>query len=358
MKTIPFSAEREDSKLDEEAAKWIIRCETTPDATESREFKAWLKTSQAHRKAYERQLHTWSMLDSLSQEAPAGDRTPNPDLLIKHRTKRQKAIRLILQIGLPAAAALVLGLFLFSPANEKTAVRPTPIAAEALQPCERRLLTDGSEIILKRGTKIEVLLTQEARRVKLLSGEVHVQVAKDPKRPFYVKAAGVEARAVGTEFNVRLGEQEVFVLVSEGKVQVTHSPAANPKQSQKTLLSAGDAASIPAETAEHKGSVRHLPLSEMAEHQAWEPKMLSFEEVCLSEIVQSFNRANEVKLHIEDPSLGAMKLTANLRSDNVAGFLRLLEAGFSVHSRQIGDARLLLERTSSGNTDVTIPAGR
>jgi transmembrane sensor len=46
---------------------------------------------------------------------------------------------------------------------------------------------------------------------------------------------------------------------------------------------------------------------------------------------------------IADPALGAIKVSASLRSDNVEGFIRLLEAGFGVQAEYRG-ATVMLRR--------------
>ena len=43
-----------------------------------------------------------------------------------------------------------------------------------------------------------------------------------------------------------------------------------------------------------------------------------------------FNRRNPVRIKIADAALCARRLSATLRSDNVEGFVRMLEADFGV----------------------------
>jgi transmembrane sensor len=70
--------------------------------------------------------------------------------------------------------------------------------------------------------------------------------------------------------------------------------------------------------------------AEMEERLAWKPRLLEFDEAPLAEIAAEFNRRNPVRLEITDPALRARRLSAALRSDNVEGFVRLLETDFAI----------------------------
>jgi transmembrane sensor len=65
---------------------------------------------------------------------------------------------------------------------------------------------------------VEIFRPGAARAAR--SGEAHFFVEKDPQRPFVVNAAGIDVRAVGTAFNVRIDPAAVEVLVTEGRVRV------------------------------------------------------------------------------------------------------------------------------------------
>lgn len=68
-------------------------------------------------------------------------------------------------------------------------------------------------------------------------------------------------------------------------------------------------------------AIEAVPTAEMEERLAWKPRLLEFDEASLAEIVAEFNRRNPVRIEIADPAL---------RSDNVEGFVRMLEADFGV----------------------------
>ena len=66
--------------------------------------------------------------------------------------------------------------------------------------------------------------------------------------------------------------------------------------------------------------------------------MLDFAEAPLSAIITEFNRRNApFQSNVDDPALADLPLSASLRSDNVEGFLRLLEGGFGLEVERFGN---------------------
>ncbi|MGH7956227.1 MAG: FecR family protein [Opitutaceae bacterium] len=118
---------------------------------------------------------------------------------------------------------------------------------------QRQTLADGSVVELNAGADILVDFSPARRSVRLVRSEAHFAVATDATRPFVVSAGGVEVRAVGTEFAVRFGSQEIAVLVTEGQVAVARTAAPAPADAvlptptEPVLVAAGGRVVIPTE---------------------------------------------------------------------------------------------------------------
>ncbi|HRG56163.1 MAG TPA: FecR domain-containing protein, partial [Lacunisphaera sp.] len=204
-------------------------------------------------------------------------------------------------------------------------------------------LPDGSVIELNRGAVVTEHFTAGERRVRLERGEAHFQVAKDAARPFFVEAGGVAVRAIGTAFNVRLDQASVEVLVTEGKVSVAASsaPGAEPViplmgMNERTVVSFAPAAPAP--------QVTLVPPAEIEARLAWQPRLLDFTSVPLPEIVAEFNRRNPVRLVLADDALRQLRLSATFRSDNVEGFVRLMESDFGMNVSWRDDDEIVLRQ--------------
>ena len=86
---------------------------------------------------------------------------------------------------------------------------------------QRRVqLADGTVVLLAPESAIDVAYGEGARRVRLLKGRAYFEVAAD-RRPFAVQAREVEARDIGTAFDVGLDARGVDVAVREGIVDVS-----------------------------------------------------------------------------------------------------------------------------------------
>jgi transmembrane sensor len=143
---------------------------------------------------------------------------------------------------------------------------------------------------------------------------------------------------------VSLETNAIAVLVTEGKVRVD-SPASGNTSSTATLpvLEAGQRAVV--SLAPHAvPQVRNLDEAQMEDRLAWKPRLLDFNEAPLADIADEFNRHNQAKLIISDPSLRARKLSASFRSDNVEGFVRLMESDFGMVAEWPSGTEIVLRR--------------
>jgi len=328
---------------EQQAATWIIRQDRGLTATEQDEFLQWLASDARHAAALARHRRNWERLDLLGQWRPEHSPRPNRDLLAPPRAKVFRFPRFWLTGLALAAAAAIVGLVVWPRISA-----PTPKAvASGVTAIEEQTLSDGSVIQLNRGGAVTVNYTPAERRVQLVRGEAHFTVAKNHEWPFIVSAGGVDVRAVGTAFDVRLGQQAVEVLVTEGKVRVyrKNEAVAGGRATVVPELSLGQRVVVPLAAAGGRAAVAAVPPEQAAEVLAWQPRMLTFTATPLRGIVTEFNRCNApVHLVIADADLAEIEMSAAMRSDNVEGFIRLLEASFEVRVERSGHTITLHRR--------------
>ena len=329
-----------------QAAGWLIKRDGGLTATEQDEFFSWLGADPRHGEAFARQQRTWKDFNQLAQWRPEHSAEPNPDLLARRPTLSPSnglARRWPMWATLAAAASLTIALLWEQPWSRPAAmsVGTAPTAISALTYYGRHTLEDGSVVELNAGARIEVDYQPTERRVRLLQGEASFTVAKNHDRPFIVRAGGVDVRAVGTAFNVRLDAKSVEVLVTEGKVRVDDAargdsllaattPGEPPVLSagQKVLVAVAPIAAVP---------VAEVSPGEVERMLAWKPVLLDFNSQPLGEVIAQFNRRNHVQLLLADPALAGLPIVASFRSDNVEGFVRLLELTSGVRAERSGD---------------------
>lgn len=334
----------DDARIADEAAIWVLRQDRGLSATEQDALSQWLAADPRHRAIFSEHARGWDDLDRLVGLQSSVQAVPDPDLLAPIQASRTRSIVRFAPVVLAAAAAIVIG-FLF-----RTSTPSAPSAARVLRAplttLEKRVLSDGSKVQLNRGSVFSMEFTPAERRVRLVRGEASFIVAKNPQRPFVVLVHGVQVRAVGTVFNVKLGSGAVEVLVTEGKVLV-EKPGDLPANGVKLpapLILAGEHVVVPLSPTASGPIVTKLSDEQITDRLAWQPRLLDFVDAPLAEIAAEFNRHNPVRLVLDDASIGAMRLSASFRSDNVEGFVRLLESDFNVRSDRRNDTEIRLRR--------------
>ena len=323
-----------ESSIDLAAAEWLVRRDRGFTAAEQDEFFHWLAEDPRHGEWLALHQQTWREFNLLAEWRPEHSSEPNPDLLARRPGGRRWLWPALAAI----AASLVLSVAVWRPWAKPAAEWTELTTASAIQ---HRVLADGSELELNRGALIAVEFTPTERRVHLLRGEVHFAVAKNPLRPFIVYAGGVNVRAVGTAFDVRLDRESIEVLVTEGHVQVQPPTATLPVLSagQRTVVSFSPDAPAP--------RVQEVSTEEIAQRLAWQPQLLDFSSTSLDKVVAEFNRRagpKGVKLVIADPELGTVPIVASVRSDNIDSFVRSLELTAGVRAERRGTNEIVLHR--------------
>ncbi|PTX92276.1 FecR domain-containing protein [Opitutus sp. ER46] len=331
------SSNSEDGRRAElEAADWVVRLDRGLSGPELDEYSAWLAADPSHGQWLARKKREWASLDVLADWRPEHSTEPNPDLLARPRRRRWTAWT---PLGL--AAALVLGVSLWFVTNARSLPpAEAPVVAGA---CERRVLKDGSVVQLNRGAVLEVDYGPAQRRVVLRQGEAHFQVAKDAHRPFIVRAGGVQVRAVGTAFDVRMATADVEILVTEGRVQVQPS-AKRDVELKPALVSAGECARVSLAESRPTVEVTSVTPEQMVQRLGWQSRWMHFEGRPLAEIVAEFNRFNRTQLVIADAELNGVSIVASFRPENVEAFVRLLEQTAGVRAERTGDTVTLRRR--------------
>jgi transmembrane sensor len=326
-----------DPALADVAASWVARRNHGLSSAERAEFQRWLEADASHAAAFAqaraaRSEFDWPSHAGVTDEILSG---------LERRARRRRHRRLA-TAGALAAAAVVGWLSFFPSAPEPVVAAPiTAAPVVVLQPA-RQVLGDGTIIDLRDGAEIAVEFTAQYRRVTLLHGEAHFAVAKNPERPFIVKAAGVDVRAVGTEFAVELGSGGVDVVVTEGKVAVEKRevPAADesaydPPQLLASLTAGRRARIDPRSVVAPQ--ITALSSEEIADRLAWRVPRLEFSRTPLSEVVERFNEHNTTKLVLAHPALGQLRLSGTLRADRIEALTATLRSDFGVRTETEAD---------------------
>ena len=311
--------------IEKAAADWFVRHDRGLSPAQRQEFARWLEADARHAAIFAELEGTWNLLRRSRVPAPGARSRGSPAF----------GLKLAWVSAAWAAAALVV---LAGAAGWRRAHRTAPFSGTAITAVgelRRMELADGSVVQLNTDSAVEVIFTPGERSVRLIRGEAQFQVAKNPARPFVVRANGVSVRAVGTAFDVHLSSDAVDILVTEGKVQVADSrreqsllPA--PPTGATPLLGAGQRARIPLSAAAGTPVITAVARVEVERELAWREGRLEFRAEPLGDIVNEFNRYNRHQLVIADPRLAQRRFGGTFPVSDYEALVRSLEADFGV----------------------------
>ena len=316
---------------EDEALNWLVDFENL-SAAERQQFDDWLNERPENRPAFEKLERDWGRLDVLRQLETGA---PDPDVVDKwlHRRRwRRRAWPLAAAAGV-AAIAVIATMLLQAPSRDYDASFET-----ALGEYKVHRLPDDSVVTLNTDSQARVEYNDTERRVHLLRGEAHFEIAPQAGRPFSVIAGASTVRAVGTAFNVYLRGEVVEVTVTEGVVEVlpgvgdppieVETPPAAPAPQ---TLAQGDKL----EFGETLAAVSRVEPRELARQVAWQDGMLDFQGETLAAVIAEAGRYTTTRITIDDAELENLHVTGYFRAGDVETLLRLIESNEQVTIRRV-----------------------
>jgi transmembrane sensor len=279
------------------------------------------------------------------------------DLLLEalERGRARRRARRRVALGAAAGVVAVLAAWVAWPARTVAPDGGAAVAARAQAQRElvviapaRRTLADGSLVELRRDAEVTVAFasaTADERRVALVRGQAHFQVAPDAARPFVVAAGAARFRAVGTAFAVALTDSGIELIVTEGRVAVEAAVAGAPPLA---LAAAGERVTLDAAGA-LRVAAAPAPAEEIEAQLGWRSPRIEFDETPLGEVVRALAQHGGHRIELADPALARLEITGALRAGNLAPLLTLLRKTHGIHAEPQPDGAVRLRRGTAGN---------
>ena len=340
---------RSDEERYDEASLWIARLSEGLTREEEVELQAWAAKDPANQALLENMARLWDKMDCLGRLSVL---EPQPAAATGSGRGRSA------YLAVAASVFLVLSVLVFWNASfdtgsaPQTAQRPAESFYEtAVGERQVNVLDDGTRITLNTDSRIGVRFTSGARLLYLESGEVHVQVAKEPQRPLSVLAGGHIVQAVGTAFNIELrADRQIELVVTEGTVRVGDQTESTDTL-RKGLMAAlpNSAAIITAGqelvTGPEAEVARPLSEAEIQVKLAWREGRLIFRGESLAEAVREVERYTGVEFVFMDENLKRVRVSGFFKAGDVEGLLAALKQNFDIEFQRVSEHSVLLYGT-------------
>ncbi|WP_225935812.1 FecR family protein [Pseudomonas fakonensis] len=318
--------------IEEQAAEWVLRLgEGALDAGEQAELDDWLLADPRHQATLQRMQGVIHQLQGLrEQRGPVSAALAAGNL----PARRTPAARRTL-LGLALAAALLGGLQLGG-------VQPQVWLADArTAPAEWRSLAleDGSQVTLAGNSAVDLQFTAGERRLRLLRGQVLVDVAHDPARPFVVQTDEGSFRALGTRFVVSEGAGRSELTMLESRVEARSAEAGG-----YIVAGRGERAWVERER------VGPLPaIDPQRIDLAWQQHQLVADGLPLDQVLDALAAQRRGLLRFDRAALHGIKVSAVLPLDDSERALQLLAEALPVQVRRFGPWWTSVERVPAKN---------
>jgi transmembrane sensor len=310
------------------AREWAVRVQSS-DVTrrELLALDSWLKADPRNAEAYARVnkiSHLGLMLRDYPEErSRLRGYSKLRESVAPYRPRNLAQWHWATAGGAAAFGAIAALSFLLAPAFFTSSIEYASGRGEQRQVA----LADGSRMLVNTESEVRVDFTGRERAIELARGEAFFEVAKDATRPFVVRTASAEVRAIGTKFTVRRLDSDTEVIVTEGRVQV--------RRDGKTTSSAAatqPVAVVPGHLARVGSTSQPVQVASIdaARATAWTVGNVEFEEATLAEVIRDVNRYAAREFLIDDPSLADIRLTGRFRLGDIESVKFALRDRFDI----------------------------
>lgn len=321
-------------EVTEAAGDWVDRLSGDASADDRRAFADWLLRSPVHVEEFLRiRALRRELKDALQSEDWVADALAQADAHVvemprrnarRHRARRRPTPRQWLAAAASVAVASVLAwvAWLAPWGTDDPVTVATAVGEQRFMP-----LSDGSTVTINTDSLVDVRIDATSREIVLQRGEVLLDVAEDPSRPFRVTSRDVTVEAVATRFSVYRRAEDTLVAVVEGRVAIDWRPV-----SQGVRPSELDA---PIEQSFELGAGQQVALGNVQPFEptpvdpekitAWTKQRVVFENEPLEAVVAEFNRYNRTNLRLGDPALAKRRITGSFDVNDLDHFIDVLD---------------------------------
>ncbi|NKN37369.1 FecR family protein [Agrobacterium sp. a22-2] len=300
-------------KRNREAADWILR-NGNPNLSpaDRARFKEWLEQDPENCRTYSAAERLMGDARRAIQSDPA---LTNID--VRPRNMAKPITVTLLMIALATGAFFALDGPLRLQADMIAGTDEMPV----------RTLEDGSVVQLNASSAITVDFTEERRVIRLLHGQAFFQVAHALERPFTVVAGEAKVTALGTAFDVRYGNDDTEVTVTENAVQIEfegqHAGSVRVTQGEQAIFDYANKETVV------------LPVDGLVAL-AWKRGQIAVDNAPLSYVVEEMNRHFYGRIIVAGSALANRRVSGTIKVADTDDALAFVTMALGVKATRLG----------------------
>lgn len=362
-KVVPFLNSK---SIHQEACAWLAKLDGETFGPNDREaLNKWMGQSPKHLAELQNLARLWGQLNVLTElavEPPSHAERPASDTS-RGGWRFPVLPAMAASLSFVAVCVVVLGLVFRSAlwSGHELPVSQNGDYVTMVGEQQTLSLNDGSTLLLNTDTRVKVEYREHERRVYLLQGEAHFDVAHWPERPFHVYAGSRFVRAVGTAFSVYLKPSGMDVTVTEGRVALrplgkvsppakdlggnsdAYAPrgrhdgrpygAPDVELAGETYADAGQRIRVDGDRAR----VENVEQEQLEKSLAWHNGLLRFTGDPLEQVIDEVGRYTQQQVVILDPEIRELRIGGIFKVGETDRLFEALEASFGVQVVRIND---------------------
>jgi len=313
--------QRAQRRRHEETAEWILRLQSGAlDSADRQAFEDWLNADPTNRLSFEAAQSLMGHAEAAFEGEPDFARDLQPG--VRH---------LPLKSTLAGLLVILAGGGLFYAMDVSLRLKADAMSG----PRETRLLTlaDGSTALLNASSAIAYSITPTERKIALLKGEAFFTVAPDKTRPFVVETQGAKTTAVGTAFDIHIGEETAEVTVTEHAVTIDAGAERSPiriEEGQQTSY-------------KPNGEMGPVKTADINAVLAWKRGELVVDNATLAFVVSELDRHFSGHIFIASKALAERRVSGRFSILNTDAALAFLQRTLGITATHLGPLIVLRE---------------
>lgn len=207
---------------------------------------------------------------------------------------------------------------------------------------------DGTRATLASNTRISVQIGKQERRVSVLSGEILLEVARDPSRPFHAVAGAHVVAVTGTVFSLRYRDRAARVTLHEGSLEVSrepYPPGSGPESEpwRMVTMRAGQQLEL-----KDGARLKQLTPDELAASDSWVDGWLHFQDASLQDVVAEFEWHLGRRFVITSHRAARLDVGGSFYIDRLDSVIAALESVLPVDVTEQGE-KIVIDYRDKGN---------